>query len=213
LVLGGTTALPDLAGDATVDAAARRLAVARDDSIVDQWLAARWFTGRDADLAADLTQHLRQYLHAEADPLPMHQSLVDDLEARERVVAGDTAGALATWRRATRRFSIEQVPFALAASLWPLRLTRARLAARSGRPREALDASESFVRIAAFVDQAAWPEVLHVRADAALALGDTALARNTLAELVQLLINADGGGVTTRERAARELERLTARPQ
>jgi hypothetical protein len=210
LVLGGTTVLPDLAGDATVDAAARRLAVAREDSIVDQWLAARWFTERDADLAADLTAHLRQYLHDEADPLPMHQSLVDDLEARERLVTGDTAGALATWRRATRRFSIEQVPFTLAASLWPLRLTRTRLAARSGRPREALEASESFVRISAFVDQAAWPEVIHLRADAALVLGDTALARNTLAELVQLLINADGGGVAAREQAARGLERLTA---
>ncbi|MBI2071544.1 MAG: protein kinase [Gemmatimonadetes bacterium] len=212
LVLGGTTALPDLASDASVDVAARRLAVARDDSIVDQWLAARWFTGRDADLAADLTRHLRQYLHAEPDPLPMHQSLVDDLEARERLAAGDTAGALATWRRATQRFSIEQVPFALAASLWPLRLTRTRLAAASGRHREALDASESFVRIAGFVDQAAWPEVLHVRADAALALGDTALARNTYAQLVQLLVNADGAGVATRERAARELERLTSKP-
>ncbi len=211
LVLASTTALPDLAGDATVEAAARRLAVARDDSIVDQWLAARWFTGRDADLATDLTQHLRGYLHGEPDPLPIHQSLVDDLEARERLAAGDTAGALATWRRATQRFSIEQVPFALAASLWPLRLTRARLATASGRPREALDASESFVRIAAFVDQAAWPEVLHIRADAALALGDTALARNTYADLVQLLINADGAGVATRERAARELERLTTR--
>ena len=208
LVLGSTTALPDLAGDATVEAAARRLAAARDDSIVDQWLAARWFTGRDADLAADLTQHLRQYLHAETDPLPMHQSLVDDLEARERLAAGDTAAALATWRRATQRFSIEQVPFALAASLWPLRLARTRLAAASGRHREALDASESFVRIAGFVDQAAWPEVLHIRADAALALGDTALARNTYADLVQLLVNADGAGVATRERAARELERL-----
>jgi len=208
MVLSSTTALPDLASEATVEAAARRLGVARDDSIVDLWLAARWFAGRDADLAADLTQQLRQYLHAQPDPLPMHQSLVDDLEARERLAAGDTAGALATWRRATQRFSIEQVPFALAASLWPLRLSRTRLAAAGGRHREALDASESFVRIAAFVDQAAWPQVLRIRADAALALGDTALARNTYADLVELLIHADGGGVAVRERAAKELERL-----
>src|SRR5574341_85916 len=183
LVLAATTALPDLASETSVDAAARRLATAQEDSVVDQWLAARWFSGRDAELAADLTQHLREYLHAEPDPLPIHQSLVDDLEAHERLVLDDTAGALATWRQATQRFSIEQVPFALAASLWPLRLTRARLAAASGRPREALDASESFVRIAGFVDQAAWPEVLHIRADAALTLGDTALARNTYADL------------------------------
>src|SRR5574341_1545244 len=152
LVLASTTALPDLSGDLTAGAAARRLAVARDDSIVDQWLAARWFTGRDTDLAADLSQNLRGYLHAEPDPLPIHQSLVDDLEARERIAAGDTAAALATWR-----------------------------------------------------------EVLHIRADAALTLGDTALARNTYADLLQLLINADGAGVATRERTARELERLTTR--
>lgn len=211
LVLAGTTALPDLVSDVAVDAAARRLATAREDSVVDQWLAARWFTGRDAEIAADLTQHLREYLHAEEDPLPMHQSLADDLEARDRLAAGDTAGALATWRRATQRFSIEQVPFALVASLWPLRLNRVRLAAAGGRPREALDASASFMRIAAFVDQCAWPEVLHVRADAALAVGDTTLARNAYADLVQLLINADGGGVAARERASRELERLTTR--
>ncbi len=211
LVLAATTALPDLASDVSVDAAARRLATAREDSVVDQWLAARWFSGRDAELAADLTQHLREYLHAEEDPLPMHQSLADDLEARERLAAADTAGALATWRRATQRFSIEQVPFALVASLWPLRLSRIRLAAAGGRPREALDASASFLRIAAFVDQSAWPEVLHVRGDAALAVGDTALARNAYADLVQLLVNADGGGVATRERAGRELEKLTKR--
>jgi tetratricopeptide (TPR) repeat protein len=209
LVLAATTAVPDLVSDIAADAAARRLATAQDDSVVDQWLAARWFTGRDVELAADLSQHLREYLHAEEDPLPMHESLTDDLEARDRLAAGDTAGALATWRRATQRFSIEQVPYALAASLWPLRLTRVRLAAASGRPREALDASASFLRIAGFVDQAAWPEVLHVRADAAMAVGDTALARNTYADLVQLLINADGGGVTARDRASRELERLT----
>jgi tetratricopeptide (TPR) repeat protein len=211
LVLAGTTALPDLASETSVDAAARRLAASRDDSVVDQWLAARWFSGRDAELAADLTRHLREYLHAEPDPLPIHQSLVDDLEARERLTLGDTAGALATWRQATQRFSIEQVPFTLVASLWPLRLSRVRLAAAGGRPREALDASASFLRIAAFVDQAAWPEVLDVRADVALAVGDTTLARNTYADLAALLINADGGGVTTRERAANQLERLGAK--
>jgi hypothetical protein len=211
LVLAATTALPDLASETSVDAAARRLATAQEDSVVDQWLAARWFSGRDAEQAADLTQHLREYLHAEPDPLPMHQSLVDDLEARERLALGDTAGALATWRQATQRFSIEQVPFALAASLWPLRLSRVRIAVAGGRPREALDASASFLRIAAFVDQAAWPEVLHMRADAAAAVGDTALARNSYADLLALLVNADGGGVAIRERAASQLERLGAK--
>jgi tetratricopeptide (TPR) repeat protein len=211
LVLAATTALPDLASDINVDGAAHRLATAQEDSVVDQWLAARWFSGRNPELAADLTQHLREYLHAEQDPLPIHQSLVDDLDARERLALGDTAGALATWRQATQRFSIEQVPFTLAASLWPLRLSRVRLAASSGRPREALDASASFLHIAAFVDQVAWPQVLEVRGQAALAVGDTALARNTYADLVAILINADGGGVTARERAANQLQRLAQR--
>ena len=47
-----------------------------------------------------------------------------------------------------------------------------------------------------------------LRADAALAVGDTTLARNTYADLVALLINADGGGVAQRDRASNELERL-----
>jgi hypothetical protein len=53
--------------------------------------------------------------------------------------------------------------------------------------------------------------VLQVRADAALAVGDTTLARNTYADLVALLINADGGGVALRERASSQLERLPDR--
>ena len=79
------------------------------------------------------------------------------------------------------------------------------------RYREALDATGTFLRITAYVDQAAWPEVLPVRAAAALAVGDTALAINTYADLVDRLELADGGGVAIRERAKQALEELKAR--
>lgn len=118
------------------------------------------------------------------------------------------AALLATWRQATERFSIEQVPFSLVASLWPLRLAWARVATASGRAYEALEATASFVRIAAFVDQAAWPQVLRIRGEAALALGDTALARNTFSYLLDLLSEADGGGVALRGQAQRVWERI-----
>jgi tetratricopeptide (TPR) repeat protein len=208
IVLSHVTPIPDLAAQPAAAAAAGRLAGAGEEAVVEQWLAARWFREHDAELAADLMQHLRQSLAGRSETPPVYQSLLDDLAAQERLAAGDTAGALATWRRATERYSIEQVPFALVASLWPLRLARVRYAAASGRYREALDASDSFVRIAAFVDQAAWPQILHLRADAALELGDTALAINTYADLVQILARPDGAGIAVRERAARALERL-----
>ncbi len=109
----------------------------------------------------------------------------------------------------TERFNIEQVPFAPVASLWPLRLSRARLASVVGRHAEALKASVTFLRIAGFVDQAAWPIALSLRADAALAIGDTVLAINTYADLVDLLPEADGTALAARTRAERALSRLS----
>ncbi|HWP37218.1 MAG TPA: protein kinase [Gemmatimonadales bacterium] len=207
LLLSGVTALPELGGNVAMEGAAMRLAAAPDTNVVDQWLAARWFRTRDADRAADIHQRLRRLAQESGDFPPVFHSLIDDLDALN-LLAHDTAGALETWRRATERFSVEQVPFELVASLWPLRMARARVALAAGRYTETLEASAGFVRIAAFTDQVAWPHVLPLRAEAALALGDTALASNTYRDLLQIIVEPDGAGAETRDRVQRALERL-----
>ncbi|MBI3981828.1 MAG: protein kinase [Gemmatimonadetes bacterium] len=206
-LLSGVTAIPDLAGAVAMNDAAARLAAAGDSVVVDQWLAARWFSTRDPDRAADIHQRLRRVAQDPEEFPPVFRSLIDDLDAHT-LLAHDTAGALETWRRATERFSVELVPFELVASLWPLRLTRARVAHASGRYAEALDATAGFVRISGFADQAAWPQVLPLRAEAALALGDTAGASNIYRDLLQTIVEPNGEGVAARERIARALERL-----
>jgi tRNA A-37 threonylcarbamoyl transferase component Bud32/tetratricopeptide (TPR) repeat protein len=210
-VLSGITAIPDLAGQVAMDAAAMRLAATGDTAVVNQWLAARWFRIRDPDRAADIRQRLRRLEGETPDFPPIFVSLLEDLDAYTLLAAHDTAGALETWRRATERFSVELVPFELVASLWPLRLSRARNAEASRRYTESLEASASFVRIAGFADQAAWPQVLPLRAEAALALGDTALALNTYRDLLQTMTQPNGQGVETRQRVVRALERLGER--
>jgi hypothetical protein len=214
LVLSGITPLPDLGDDSAQAAAVRRLrAATRGDPLVSRWLVARWYGRRDADQAALAESDLRRLVRPAGQASPIELSLQDDVAAWKRLAAGDTAGALATWARATQRFSIEQVPFSLTASLWPLRLARARVAAQFGRSRESLDASATFLRITAFADQAAWPEVLQLRGDAALSSGDTVLAMNTYQDLAQLLATADGAGIEIRDRALRILGDLSARQQ
>ena len=211
MVLSAVTPLPDFGDDLSQAAAVRRLTGAADDQLVARWLVARWFARRDADRAQDALADLKRIVHPAGSASPIELSLLDDLTAGDFLAVGDTAGALATWRRATQRFSIEQVPFALVASLWPLRAARVRIASLTGRYREALDASGTFLRVAAFVDQAVWPEIMPLRAEAALAQGDTVLAINTYVELLQILEMADGDGLLVRERAARALDDLKAR--
>ncbi|MBI4421842.1 MAG: protein kinase [Gemmatimonadetes bacterium] len=211
VVASAITPLPDLGDAVTQAAAARRLRGTSDDPLTARWLAARWYTRWEPEEAADAVQDFRRLVRPPGEASPLEASLSDDILAWERIAAGDTAGALATWRRATQRFSIEQVPFALAGSLWPLRLSRVRFGLLVQRYREALEASETFLRISGFVDQAAWPEVLPFRAEAALAVGDTALAANTYADIVSLLAPADGEGVAIRQQAGRALQELRAR--
>ncbi len=211
MVLSGVTAMPDFGSDSAQAAAVRRLTGATDNPLVARWLVARWFARRDPDRAQDALGDLRRIVRPAGRASPLELSLLDDLAAGERLAAGDTAGALATWRRATQRFSVEQVPFALVASLWPLRMARVRIASFAGRQREVLDASATFLRIAAFVDQAAWPEVLPLRAQAALAVGDTVLAMNTYRDVVDLLAPADGDGLLVRARAQQALSDLAGR--
>ena len=211
VVLSGITRLPELGDEGAQAAAARCLRTTRIDPLVARWLAARWLERRDPDEAADALQDFQRLVRPAGQGSPLELSLANDLAAWDLLAAGEPPGALATWRLATQRFSIEQVPFATAASLWPLRLSRVRFAMLNRRYREALDVAGTFLRITAYVDQAAWPEVLPVRAAAALALGDTTLAMNTYADLVDRLELADGGGIAVRERAKQALEELKAR--
>ncbi|MSR05657.1 MAG: tetratricopeptide repeat protein [Gemmatimonadetes bacterium] len=211
MVLSGVTPLPDFGDDSSQAAAVRRLTGADDDQLMARWLVARWFARRDADRAQDALADLKRIVHPPGSASPLELSLLDDLTAMDFLASGDTAGALATWRRATQRFSVEQVPFSLVASLWPLRAGRVRIASLTGRYREALDASATFLRVAAFVDQAVWPEIMPLRAEAALAQGDTVLAINTYVELLQILEMADGDGLLVRERALQALDDLKTR--
>jgi tRNA A-37 threonylcarbamoyl transferase component Bud32/Tfp pilus assembly protein PilF/TolB-like protein len=202
-VLSAITPLPDL-GDAAP--AARRLAATADDPMVGRWLAARWFLARDSAAAGKAERELRSLARGD-DPSPLVLSLLDDLQANRLLARGDTAGALKAWTKATARFSIEQVPFALVGSLWPIRLELA-LTAASAQPQTALDAAGTFRNLAGFVDQVAWPHALEAEAEAAVAVRDTTLARNTYRHLLSLLNNPDGGGVVLREEARLGLVRL-----
>src|SRR5439155_461019 len=73
---------------------------------------------------------LRRLARPDSAPLPVSLSL--DLEARASLATSDTAGALERWDRATRRYAVLSAPFDLVASLWPLRLDHARVAAARG---------------------------------------------------------------------------------
>ncbi len=208
VVLSGILPMPPLLDDEAQAAAARRLRNTRNDPLVARWLAARWLARRDPDQAADALQDFQRLVRAPGQASPLELSLADDISAWDRIAAGDTAGALATWRRATERFSVEQVPFSTAGSLWPLRLSRTRVAGLNSRYREALDASGTFLRITSFSDQAAWPEVLPIRAAAALAVGDTALAVQTYQSIVDIMELAEGDGLAIRQRAMQALADL-----
>jgi serine/threonine protein kinase len=211
IVLSGITPLPDLGSEATQQNAARRLRDTKTDPVIARWLAARWWAQRDREAARDAKRDFERMVRPPGrQSTPLELSLLDDLDAWEYVTAGDTAGALALWRRATQRFSIEQVPFSTASSLWPLRVSRARLGLLSGRARESLEASATFLRINSFSDQAAWPEALRLRAEAALLVADTTLALNTYEDLLGILEPADGAGIPIRERIQQAVDDLRA---
>jgi hypothetical protein len=98
--------------------------------------------------------------------------------------------------------------FGLTASLWTLRLERAEVAYVFGQPETALNVAGSFDGMAAVVDQVAWPEILRIKAEAALATNDIGLARRTYTELVELLEAANGAGLSMREQAESALANM-----
>jgi serine/threonine protein kinase len=177
--------------DADVTDAAARLAADSNGPDAD-WLAARWFRGRDDARARQARQGLDRWVEAGGGPALLARSLIADLEALERLTAGDTAGAYGRWAAATRRFHLEEVPFGLVASLWPLRLEWARTAAAAGNPREVVTATGTFEVSPGFMDQVARPVALPLRADALDATGDALGARALRQRYAAVLRDATG---------------------
>lgn len=126
--------------------------------------------------------------------MPLARSLALDLEAHAALRRGDSARALTVWRDATRHFAIDRVTFDLAASLWPLNVERARVAAAQGDPDDVIAATRLFVTMTGFVDQVAWSEVWPLRARALAASGDRLRAVEALDQLASVLRDANGQG-------------------
>src|SRR5205814_1276569 len=114
------------------------------------WILAR--AGRDS---GGHTAALHRLARPDSAPLPVSLSL--DLEARASLAASDTAGALERWDRATRRYAVLSAPFDLVASLWPLRLDHARVAAARGDTAAPRGACDRFDPRVGCVDQVALP--------------------------------------------------------
>ena len=123
----------------------------------NQDATAHWILARAARDSGAHATALRRLARPDSAPLPVSLSL--DLEARASLAASDTVGALERWDRATRRYAVLSAPFDLVASLWPLRLDHARVAAARGDTAGARRACESFDALVGYVDQVALPQL------------------------------------------------------
>jgi tetratricopeptide (TPR) repeat protein len=154
-----------MAVDQDLDEAAARIAADTADPI-DLWLAARWFRARDPTRAEEARRSLHRLAEREDGPALLARGLMGDLEAVDRLAAADTTGAFERWEAAVRYLQVEDVPFGLVGSLWPLRLEWARVAAGRGEPGEVLRATGTLEESPGFMDQAARLVALPLRADA-----------------------------------------------
>lgn len=211
ILLAAVTGVATLADSAGQASAARRLITEQAGDPVSVWLAARWYRGRDEAAARRATERLAA-IAAAGDAAPLDASLRGDLAALDLLAGGDTAGALHEWQEATQRHRIEQVTFGLVASLWPLQLERARVAAALGDHDEVLAATQSFEHMAGFVDQVAWPQVWPLRARALLAVGDGLGARDAYDQLFDVLRDANGPHAVVRDSVAQWLEDIRSVP-
>ncbi len=204
IVLGDVTGVAPLAERDRLRRAASRLAAGAtaapaERNPVDLWLAARWARTRDARRSTAA----RLALEPLAEDSPLAAALAGDLAAHGLLAAGDTADAAGVWDQAMRRYSVEDVVFGLAGSLWPLRLARARLAASHGDHDLVIALTEAFTQMVGFVDQVAWREALTLRARAFDALGEGIGVRRTHAALRRILEDAEGPGALLRDSLAR----------
>ncbi len=211
VVLAAITGVATLADSAAQAAAARRLLAEQTDDPIAQWLAARWYRGRDETAALRASQRL-EALAEVGDAAPLDASLRGDLAALDLLASGDTVGALHEWQEATRRHRIEQVTFGLVSSLWPLQLERARVATALGDYDEVLAATQSYEHMAGFVDQVAWPQIWPLRARALLAVGDGVGARDVYDQLFDVLRDANGPRAVLRDSVAQWLEDIRSVP-
>ena len=153
VLLAHATGLPAL-GDwhSAAERVRARLDAAADTDAVAHWLLARLGVDRSRHAAA-----LARLAAGKRGPLPA--SLAADLEARDALARRDTTRALRLWDGATRRYAVLSVPLELVASLWPLRLDMARVAAASRDSTIAPRACRSFETLMGYVDQVVQPEV------------------------------------------------------
>jgi serine/threonine-protein kinase len=184
--------------DTSVEAAATRLAAATGDPTA-QWLAARRWRGRDAGTAARSRRGLQALARASDGSALLARSLLADLDALDRLAAGDTAGAEERWARAARRYQIEEVPFGLVASLWPLELERARVATARGDHDAVALLTDRFRHAVGFMDQVARLEALPLGVAALQARNDALRARELAQRLLTLWRDADGAGPALRD--------------
>jgi tetratricopeptide (TPR) repeat protein len=205
-LLTAVTAVPDLGDEAAQSAAASRLRNVEDDRGEALWLLARWHLARGDESAYG--RALAQLASDTVVSTPLARSLAADIDAHRRLAAGDTASALAIWEEATQRHSVDQLMFGLTASLWPLQLDRAAVAQLAGQPEPVLRIAGGFDQMAGVIDQVAWPEILRMKAEAALAAGNLGLARRTYEELAGILEEANGTGTAMKEEAERALAEL-----
>jgi tetratricopeptide (TPR) repeat protein len=192
LLLSAVTGVASLGTDEEREAAARRLGTATDPSTL--WLVARWRRQRDVTREPPEERTLRGLAALAADTVPLVRSLLQDVDAHAALRQGDSTRALALWKEATRRYAIDRVTFDLAASLWPLNLERARVAAAQADPDEVIAATNLFVTMTGFVDQVAWGAAWPLRARALAESGDRLRAIEALEQLASVLRDANGHG-------------------
>jgi lipoprotein NlpI len=192
VLLAVTGALRAATDTPTTDAAASRLAKAADDPTA-QWLAARWLS-RDPAAVARGRHELRRLADAGEGSAILARSLLLDLDARGSLAKGDTAAAMDLWARATQRYQIEEVPFGLVASLWPLEVDRARIAAARGDHDVAARIAVRFGHRVGFMDQVARLDVLPLGIVSLKASNDGLTALQLADQLVRAWSEADGAG-------------------
>ena len=152
---------------------------------------------------------LRQLANDAMRTSPHARSFVEDLEAQQLLLAGDSAGALQKWGEATGRYSVDKLIFGLTESLWSIRLDRAKVAASFGDHPTAREILATFDNMAGFVDQVAWPAMLRTRVLAEAAAGNLPAAQEAFDQLMDVVLKEpDGRGVSLRDELVAELSPL-----
>ncbi len=217
-LLSRVTSIPDLGTESQANAAAGRLLSDEREPAVSAWLVARWTRGRGQTQPYAM-QRLDSLAQSQGAQALLARSFLEDLQAQDSLARGSAESARELLRRATSRYSIQDVPFGSVGALWPLQLELINVAQMLNDHATVIEVSRRFDRMAGFVDQVAWSDVLMARADAALSLRANAVlslrdqenAIDGLNALVRALRNADGLGANTRDSASAILERLQPR--